>query len=169
VPEIVLLIEERRVRCEVARQGEEFVVRVDGETHRARLVERGAGVFHLRVDGRPFSMHAIRDGPRGFVHVDGQAVAYTRVDESGDRAPATRLDAGRTRLAAPMPGTVLRVLVAPGDAVAVGQALAIVEAMKMEHVIRAPRPGRVRAVRVRAGDQVEGGASVVELDAPDDG
>jgi biotin carboxyl carrier protein len=62
-----------------------------------------------------------------------------------------------------MPGTVTQVAVREGDSVAAGQAIAVVEAMKMEHVIRAPQAGRVVALRVRAGDQVNAGAIVAEL------
>ena len=66
-------------------------------------------------------------------------------------------------LSAPMPGSVTQVLVRAGDAVTPGQPLVIIEAMKMEHVIRAPRVGRVHAVHIRPGDQVEGGATLVDL------
>jgi 3-methylcrotonyl-CoA carboxylase alpha subunit len=62
-----------------------------------------------------------------------------------------------------MPGAVTQVLVGEGDTVTAGQPLVIIEAMKMEHVIRAPRAGRIHAVHVRAGDRVEGGIPVVEL------
>jgi 3-methylcrotonyl-CoA carboxylase alpha subunit len=67
-------------------------------------------------------------------------------------------------LEAPMPGVVTRVLVSAGDAVRQGQPLVAIEAMKMEHVLRAPRDGRVRAVAVRKGEMVNGGAAVVELE-----
>jgi biotin carboxyl carrier protein len=63
-----------------------------------------------------------------------------------------------------MPGTVTQVLVRDGDQVAQGQPLVIVEAMKMEHVIRAPHATRIRIVRVSAGDQIEGGTIVAEID-----
>jgi biotin carboxyl carrier protein len=59
---------------------------------------------------------------------------------------------------------VLAVHVAPGDAVAQGQLLMIVEAMKMEHRITAPRAGTVTEVRARPGDQVSGGDLLAVLD-----
>ena len=67
-------------------------------------------------------------------------------------------------LVAPMPGTVLAVHVGPGDAVAQGQLLMIVEAMKMEHRITAPRAGMVTEIRARPGDQVNGGDLLAILD-----
>ncbi|MCL6498971.1 MAG: hypothetical protein K6U07_02935 [Firmicutes bacterium] len=63
-----------------------------------------------------------------------------------------------------MPGLLTRVLVEPGQVVAAGQPLYVVEAMKMETVVRAARPARVLRVLAREGEQVEGGAVVVELE-----
>jgi acetyl/propionyl-CoA carboxylase alpha subunit len=71
---------------------------------------------------------------------------------------------GRSELTAPMPGTVLRVLVAAGDAVAARQPLVVLEAMKMETPVAAPYDARVRAVHVAEGDRVAGGALLVELE-----
>ena len=68
------------------------------------------------------------------------------------------------RIAAPMPGLLREVLVAPGDEVAEGDRLAVMEAMKMEHVLRAPRAGRVASVPHPAGSQVEAGAQLVVLE-----
>jgi biotin-dependent carboxylase-like uncharacterized protein len=64
-----------------------------------------------------------------------------------------------------MPGLVVSVGVAPGDEVAAGQPLLVIEAMKMQSPVRAPRAGRVARVLVEAGARVEGGAALVELDA----
>jgi biotin carboxyl carrier protein len=64
---------------------------------------------------------------------------------------------------APMPGKILRVLVAPGDQVETGATLLLMEAMKMEHAIKASHAGKVAEVRVAAGDQVDGGQLLVVL------
>ena len=64
---------------------------------------------------------------------------------------------------AAMPGLVVSVAVRTGDAVAAGQALAVLEAMKMQNPVRATRGGRVARVFVTAGEQVEGGAAIVEI------
>ena len=61
----------------------------------------------------------------------------------------------------PMPGRVVRVLVESGDAVTAGQALAVVEAMKMENEVASPATGVVSEVRVAAGDPVEAGGALV--------
>jgi biotin carboxyl carrier protein len=63
-----------------------------------------------------------------------------------------------------MPGRVVRVLVAPGDAVAARQGVVVIEAMKMENELRAPRGGTVRDVLVAEGALVEANAVLVVLE-----
>jgi propionyl-CoA carboxylase alpha chain len=72
-------------------------------------------------------------------------------------------DTGSSNVSAPMPGTVLRVDVQPGDAVRARQTLLVLEAMKMETPVTSPYDGTVTAVHVAAGDRVAGGALLVEL------
>jgi 3-methylcrotonyl-CoA carboxylase alpha subunit len=68
------------------------------------------------------------------------------------------------RVAAPMPGQVIEVAVRVGDIVEAGALLLVVEAMKMEHVLRAPRAGRVAAIACAAGDRVQEGVELVQLE-----
>jgi biotin carboxyl carrier protein len=72
---------------------------------------------------------------------------------------------GKQTLTAPMPGTVLRVLVAEGDAVEARQPLLVLEAMKMETPIVAPYAGRVTQVHVEEGASVAAGAPLVALES----
>ncbi|MDI4632823.1 acetyl/propionyl/methylcrotonyl-CoA carboxylase subunit alpha [Pelomonas sp. V22] len=69
------------------------------------------------------------------------------------------------RLSAPMPGKMVSFLVAAGDKVTKGQALAVMEAMKMEHQIHAPRDGVVAEILYAVGDQVTDGAELIRLEA----
>ena len=79
-------------------------------------------------------------------------------------AAAEGLEAGDV-IKAPMPGKVLAVNVSAGDTVAKGQALVVLEAMKMEHGLAAPRDGVIGEVSVEAGAQVAEGDLLVQLDA----
>jgi len=72
---------------------------------------------------------------------------------------------GESTVTAPMPGTVIRLEVAPGDAVHPRQPLVVLEAMKMEIPVHSPFEGTVKAVHVAAGDRVAGGALLVELES----
>jgi biotin carboxyl carrier protein len=71
---------------------------------------------------------------------------------------------GAQRILAPMPGRVIRVLVKPGDEVAVRQGLVVVEAMKMENELVAPRAGRVTEVAATEGLSVESGRLLVVIE-----
>jgi biotin carboxyl carrier protein len=70
----------------------------------------------------------------------------------------------QSEVVAPMPGTVIRVLVEPGARVSARQPLVVLEAMKMETPLVAPYEATVRKVHVGEGDRVAGGAVLVELD-----
>ena len=64
---------------------------------------------------------------------------------------------GEQRIVAPMPGKVVKILVAPGDEVKARQGIVVVEAMKMENELGAPRAGRVKEIHVKEGTSVEAG------------
>jgi 3-methylcrotonyl-CoA carboxylase alpha subunit len=80
-------------------------------------------------------------------------------------APASGEAAAEGRLAAPIPGRVIQVLVKPGDTVSRGQVLVLLEAMKTEIRISAPADGVVEAIACAAGESVEEGAELVVLKA----
>jgi 3-methylcrotonyl-CoA carboxylase alpha subunit len=84
--------------------------------------------------------------------------------------PLTRAEeqsGGSGRITAPMPGAVVAVLVEEGQSVERNQPLMVIEAMKMEHTLRAPAAGRVGKLRVARGDQVTEGAELVTLESED--
>ncbi len=89
--------------------------------------------------------------------ITGAAPAAAPVAAPAAPAPATA-PAGGEKIAAPMPGTILSVNVAAGDAVKKGQVLMILEAMKMENEIMAPCDGTVTSVAAVKGAAVESGA-----------
>jgi 3-methylcrotonyl-CoA carboxylase alpha subunit len=80
-------------------------------------------------------------------------------------APPAGVETAKSRLAAPMPGKILAVHVAPGASVKRGQLLLVLEAMKMEHAITAPADGVVEAVNFAAGDVVDEGALLIAFAA----
>lgn len=72
-------------------------------------------------------------------------------------------NAGAVKVTAPMPGTVVRVEVNPGDAVTAGQDLVFIEAMKMETPVKAAQDGTVASIEVTAGDAVDTGKVLLTL------
>lgn len=83
--------------------------------------------------------------------------------KAAPKAAQSQAAAGSTLVEAPLPGKVLEVEVAPGDEVADGQTLLILEAMKMENEIVAPRAGIIDVVAVEVGTAVDSGDLLVSL------
>ena len=121
----------------------------------------GGGVFFLRDGDAGEILHAVRDGDS--VRVFWRGAAYVLQEETEAYRAAHRHHGGGG-LEAPMPGKVIAVKAEPGQSVARGQELLVVEAMKMENAIRAPRDGRVKAVHAKVGDSVAPGTVLVEMD-----
>lgn len=124
------------------------LVTVGGTLHRVTARRDGArGTYALRIDGRRYQVDALDERTRAI----------------RDLADAARAPSGPAPLTAPMPGLVVRVHVAVGDAVIAGQPLVVIEAMKMENELRALAAGTVRAVHATPGQPVEKGAVLVEV------
>ncbi|HWM88908.1 MAG TPA: biotin carboxylase N-terminal domain-containing protein [Kofleriaceae bacterium] len=141
--------------------GDRFACRVDGQELTLAVVERSgdelvledeAGVRRRLAVTRSGLTHHVCAGGRDFVLVEEP------------RFPERRAAEAEGGLSAPMPGRVVRVLVAEGDPCAAGQPLVILEAMKMEHAVKTARAGRVTRLLVREGDPVEAGAVLVALE-----
>ena len=110
----------------------------------------------------PLRAHVVADGDTTWVFIDGET--FTIEVEPAERARPRRGAAGNEGLAAPMPATVIKVLVEPGAEVHRGDVLLLLEAMKMELPVRAPRDGRVKALHCRPGELVQPGTALVDLE-----
>ncbi len=114
----------------------------------------------LHIGTRRLSATVYARGSRYAVHTEAGAALVAEFDplaQAGDGA------AEGGRLTAPMPGKVVGFLAQPGDTVARGQPLAVMEAMKMEHTISAPRDGVVAELLYAVGDQVAEGGELLRL------
>ena len=151
---------DRTVAVAYAHRRSRLTVSVDG-ADLGPVVLHGASAEHvdLEVAGvrRRFAVHVVG----GTTWVDSSLGATTLVELPRYPDPGSGLAAGS--LTAPMPGTVVRVEVSAGTTVEAGAVLLVLEAMKMEHVVRAPADATVDEVSVEAGQQVDAGALLVVL------
>ncbi|MEP4377461.1 MAG: acetyl/propionyl/methylcrotonyl-CoA carboxylase subunit alpha [Alphaproteobacteria bacterium] len=145
------------------RDGEtEISVAVVHDAERVSLTLPNGQVIDAQIGHGGWS--AYLSGNLFFAVAEGTQLRLERVvavDEASERAGASG------GLNAPMPGKVVRVMVAAGDRVSRGQALMVLEAMKMEHAITAPGDGEVAVVFFAEGDQVPEGAELLQLEPLD--
>jgi 3-methylcrotonyl-CoA carboxylase alpha subunit len=137
-------------------------VRVDGSEFELSSEAMPDGRLRLVGDGRVTVAEVTPEGARRFVRLGVLDFVLERAGSGKVRAGAGGHDGG---LSAPMPGVITKVMVVVGDEVTRGQPLLALEAMKMEHLIRAPREGRVKRVGASPGQMVQAGAELVELEA----
>jgi 3-methylcrotonyl-CoA carboxylase alpha subunit len=138
----------------------------------ALRLEIGDGQWPLQVRALDADRHDVALGAQRLtlsVYAHGEQVTVfapggrADVREVDDIAHAGEGAAAGGQLTAPMPGKLIAYLAKPGERVARGQALAVIEAMKMEHTIHAPRDGVVRECLYAAGDQVGEGSELLRL------
>ena len=170
-----------------------FEIELNGRTRSVSIERAGQpGRFRVTVDGVPTLVDAQPSGEFGMsllfpdgAHTGtrvalapggapGEMLVYLRgrsttVVVNGRRSGRGGTDSGagahgEQKIAAPMPGRVVRVLVAPGDHVHVRQPVVVVEAMKMENELRSPKTGRVKDVAVTPGALVEAGRVLMVIE-----
>lgn len=151
----IITIDGQSRELEIERNGNRFRA---GE-HEIELVSVRGNEAELRVDGRTQLVSFVIDGTEVSFAYDGE-IWIADVAEKGLRTRAKHRDHS---MIAPMPGVVLKVLVAVGDDVTKGSPLLILEAMKMEHQITAPRDGTVLAIHCQEGEMVQPGLDLVTL------
>ena len=125
-------------------------------------VELAHGLLSARVDGERVRVHVVHAGQDVFVMADGATERLTIVEP--DAGAFGRASERGGRVTAPMPGRIVSVAVAAGERVRADAVLVVLEAMKMEHSIRAPADAAVAAVHCAVGDRVDEGVELVSLD-----
>jgi len=159
--------------------------KIDGESYEAVARAASGGTLNVVVGGKTVTVEARveREGRAGMLVMtlgDGRVVraALSREGDqrwvsTGSRTVRAQWSSGQMRrgdahggmagMEAPMPGRIVRVAVQVGDVVKKGQTVVTLEAMKMEHALKAPRDGVVREVGCREGELVQAGVALVVL------
>ena len=152
---------------EAERSGGALKLRLDGRQAVVEVISEQDGQIHAIVDGQAVSAGLAFDGLDALVSLGGKSYRLSKppppdVDGTGPGGA----DAPGASLTAPMPGTVVKVLVGEGDEVEEGQVLLVLEAMKMEQPVAAPHAGRIASLPYGEGTLVPGGAVLAEIEEP---
>lgn len=120
----------------------------------------------LLHDGRSHQVFHARDKERLLLWVDGEAFEVRELSEdAGGRRAEDGASEGLWRIASPMPGKVIKIVVAEGEQVRKNQTLAVVEAMKMENELKSPGDGTVKKIHASAGDLVDTNKPLLEIES----
>ena len=114
----------------------------------------GGGLWSVVVGGRQYEVQVSLDDRHIAVEVDGERYSFER-QEAPEAGASARRHGGSAEVVAPMPGKVVKLLVAPGEQVQANQGILLFEAMKMQNEIRSPLSGKLVALAVREGQAVE--------------
>ena len=144
---------------------------LDGEQGEADWVEISPGVYSFLVGQRSYEIHvAVRPGDFGAHGTSYNVTAgvhryHLEVQDPRRRRHSTPdgLHEGPQEILAPMPGRIVKILVAENQEVGQGEGLLVVEAMKMQNELRAPRAGRVDQIYIKEGTGVEAGFKLLRL------
>jgi 3-methylcrotonyl-CoA carboxylase alpha subunit len=134
---------------------------VDVDRTRMRVTAAGDGAWRAGTDNRQITVFAATESRAVWVHVAGRVYRFVpgaAIDDVTRRAAAA--DQG---LSSPMPATVRAVMVTVGQQVRTGDAVLMLEAMKMELPIRTPRDGTVTAIHCREGELVQPGLPLIQV------
>jgi propionyl-CoA carboxylase alpha chain len=167
----VVRLGESELMLDIVREDDSLAVRFDGDRKGPRLLasawKPGDPTWSGTIDGRPIWVQ-VRPVPNGFdlAHrgVETRAYVYTEREAAAARLmPAKKeADSGKA-VRCPMPGLVVSIAVLEGQEVKAGETLAVVEAMKMENVLRAERDGVVKAIKAKPGDSLAVDAVIMEF------
>jgi biotin carboxyl carrier protein len=144
---------------EVTREGNRLSIAHNGRAIEADVVEVAANTYSVLVSGHAYEVR-VEPAPGGMrIHAGGREFRAEIEDPRAWRGShGDTLEAeGRQKVIAPMPGKVVRLLVAQGQQVEAGQGLMVVEAMKMQNEIRSPKRGVVEKIVVAEGQAVNAG------------
>ncbi len=165
-------IASERHALELRREGRRVFATLDGRGYEIEAREVSAGTYLILRGERVYECRVERgvgpEGERGGVevHVHGRAYGVRIIDPKrlrGARA-AGEHDGGRAEVSAAMPGKIVRVLVELGQQVEAGDALIVVEAMKMQNEMKSPKAGTVAELRVVSGATVNAGEVLVVVE-----
>jgi biotin carboxyl carrier protein len=150
------------MRVEVRRKDGRFAVTLDGQALDVDFRPEGAHFAHALIGAESHDVgFEKREGGYAVVFRDTTVEVQLADASHGDAGVVKKTVHGPAKVKAPMPGKVLRVLVAANQEVTAGQGLLVMEAMKMENELRSPRAGVVREIKAAEGQAVETGALLV--------
>lgn len=148
-------IDGRPASIELEQRDGRVSAKIDGRNYELEVIRPEEGAYLMFVGERVYEARAWSEGANSVrIKLRDRLFTVSIIDRKHRRVTADPGQEGQQHLTSPMPGKIVRVLLDPGDDVAAGQGVVVVEAMKMQNEIKSPKAGRVIEVRVVEGATV---------------
>jgi biotin carboxyl carrier protein len=148
-------IDGRGLTLELDQSDGRLILKTGDRNYQAHVSSPAGGVYTIMIGTEVFEARVWAVSPNSMqVQLRDRIFSVDIIDRKHKRGAAEHGPEGRQQLVAPMPGKVVRVLLSPGDPVAAGQGVVVVEAMKMQNEIKSPKTGTVVELRVVTGATV---------------
>ena len=146
-------------------------IAIDGNPVEIDLSQLSQNKYHLLLDYKSYNLEVVSNNKKSgeiTVKVNNRVVKVevkTALDELLNKMGFSTNNVGHTKdIAAPMPGLILDVVVNEGDEVEKGDKLLVLEAMKMENIIKSPGSGKIKSIVINKGDSVDSGQKLIHFE-----
>jgi biotin carboxyl carrier protein len=157
---------EKVYRVDLVRDGDAWICKLDGQPVLIDVAATQMGMLSILIDGKSYEVKREVTSAENNIVIANQRFAAIVSDPRSLRSRRTT-DAGSQgprKITAPMPGKVVRIMASVGEDVEAGQAVIVIEAMKMQNELKSPKKGIVKKLSVAEGAAVEAGQTLAEVD-----
>jgi len=151
---------------ELVRPASGWKCKLEGKTFPLDVALPRPGVLSILIDGRSYEVRQENLAGESVIVIGRERFA-TNVRDPRSLASRRHVDDashGVRKITAPMPGKVVRILASPGTPVESGQAVLVIEAMKMQNELKSPKKGTVKKINISEGSAVEAGQALAEVE-----
>jgi biotin carboxyl carrier protein len=160
----VVCVDNREFKVDVKHEGNRFIALLNGKKHNIEITSENVDQITMIMDNTPFVIIVDSDDQ---VVVNGESYSVSVTDESTQKlikSGPVRSHKKELVLKAVMPGLVIEVNVKEGDSVKSGDALLVIEAMKMQNEVKTPQDGLVKKILVQKGKTVNSGDTLIIIE-----
>ncbi len=159
-------IGEKTFRVELVRAGPAWRCKLDGKEFPVDVVSPHSGVLSLLIGGKSYEVRQENAAAETNIVIGHECFRVAVRDPRSLRSRRSSGDEGHgvRKITAPMPGKIVRILAPAGSEVEAGQAVLVIEAMKMQNELKSPKKGKIRKLNVSEGAAVEAGQALAEVE-----
>lgn len=160
-----IVTDAQRCAAEIAMKGNAFTCEIDGQPVRGTILQAKAPLYVVRLDdGRIISCEITTQGDQTAIRWHGQRWSTTVNEVFGEMSlDDDDDDTSAAEMRAPMPGRIVAITATVGSTVKRGDAIVVIEAMKMQNALSAQRAGTIQTIHIKPGDTVESGQILVVI------